>query len=425
MKPGEVIYFRLFSPNLASSRISIQPLSRVHADDIDYTRNRTFILAALLMVALLSFGYFAAMREHGYAYLGLTMIAQLATLLIEGGEVKDLPWIAAFALDRRTNIVISTAAVLTGIRFLVFFLQLQPRQPRVAAVLNFCSALLGGLLLVSLIHVTTFSAYFGNSVMLVAFGAIAVGIARALRRGQSEAFFLLLAWAPVMATLVVMVGGYQDWWVMPEWVPGAFPAGLAAGGLALMLGLTAKLEQVRRDRDNAQRRWTYDKLTGVITRDAVGDMLRKSIEKAHEKDAPLSVVFVDIDHFKSINDLYGHAAGDEALRIVALRIRNWLPNEHLVARYGGDEMLLVLVGLNQSQAVVLANALRDTITSNPLSIDGRTLKISLSMGVADLLANESPEALLRRADSALYRSKQAGRARVTGYDPNAEGIGLV
>jgi diguanylate cyclase (GGDEF)-like protein len=422
LRSGDVLYVQVFSPNLIPSHLAIEPLASVHKADIAYTQYRTSVLVALFLVAMLSFGYFAAMREHGYAYLGLTMLAQLANLMIEGGEIGVVPALAEFALDRRTNIVINTAAVLTGIRFLVFFLQLEARQPRIAVLLNVCSVLLGGLLLVSLIHVTTFSAYFGNTVMLAAFAAIAVGIARALARRQREAVFLLLAWAPVMATLVVMVGGYQNWWTMPDWVPTMFPAGLAFSGLALMLGLTAKLEQVRIDRDSAQRRWTYDKLTGVITRDAVGDMLRRNIERAHQAGTDLSVVFIDIDYFKSINDQYGHQAGDEALRVVALRIRNWLPDEHIVARYGGDEMLLVLLGLSQGKAEVLASALRETVTRHPVSVEGHTVPLSLSMGVADLREDDSPEQLLRRADAALYRSKEEGRARVTGYRSGMEGV---
>ncbi|QWP77485.1 diguanylate cyclase [Lysobacter sp. K5869] len=425
LKPGDVLYLRITSPNLIASELSVEPMATVHAGDVQYAQFRASVLVALFIVALISFGYFAALREHGYAYLGITLLAQLANLMIEGGEIRVFPALAEFAMDRRTNIVINTAAVLTGIRFLMFFLQLQVQQPRVARLLNVCSALLGGLLLISVIHVTTFSAYFGNTVMLVAFGGIAVAIFRALRRRQLDAMYLLLAWAPVMVVLVAMVGGYQNWWAMPGWAIDGFPIGLAASGLGLMLGLTARLEQLRVDRDAAQRRWTYDKLTGVITRDAVEDMLRINIEKAHAAGSPLSVVFVDIDHFKSINDLYGHSAGDEALRIVALRIRNWLPTGHLVARYGGDEMLLVLIGLHQSEALVLAGALRETVSRNPLAIDGATVPLGLSMGVADLRPGDSSETLLRRADEALYRSKAEGRARVTGYggERHIEGVG--
>ncbi|ALN88548.1 diguanylate cyclase domain protein [Lysobacter capsici] len=425
LKPGDVVYLRITSPNLIASELSVQPMATVHADDVYYARFRASVLVALFIVALMSFGYFAALREHGYAYLGITLLAQLANLVIEGGEVRVFPALAEFAMDRRTNIVINTAAVLTGIRFLMFFLQLQIQQPRVAKLLNVCSVMLGGLLLASVVHVTTFSAYFGNTVMLVAFGGIAVAICRGLRRRQLDAMYLLIAWAPVMVVLVAMVGGYQDWWAMPGWAIDGFPIGVAASGLGLMLGLTARLEQVRVDRDAAQRRWTYDKLTGVITRDAVEDMLRVNIEKAHAAGSPLSVVFVDIDHFKSINDLHGHSTGDEALRIVALRIRNWLPAGHLVARYGGDEMLLVLVGLNQREALVLAGALRETVSRNPLAIDGIVVPLGLSMGVADLQPGDSSQTLLRRADAALYRSKASGRARVTGYgvDGEIEGAG--
>lgn len=420
-KKGDVLYLRVISPNLTASTVSILPLDQVHSADVWYARYRTAVLVALTLIALISFGYFFALRERGYAFLGLTLVAQLVSVAIEGGEIGFLPPLADLAQDRRTNIVVSTVAVLTGIRFLLFFLDLQRGQPKLARILDVCSALLGGLLLVSVVRVWAASAYLGNTVMLVAFAVIAVALVRAVIRFQREAFVLLLAWAPLMAILVVVVGGLQQWWPLPEWAMSALPCGLALSGVGLMVGLTSKVQQLRRDRDVAQRRWTFDKLTGVIARDAILEILHDKVAAAHKDDRPLSVAFIDIDFFKSINDTYGHAAGDEAIRIVALRIRNWLPTEHLVARFGGDEMLLLFLGASLAEAAKSADDLRSAVTANPLSIAGQLIPVTISVGVAQLEPDESASALLRRADAALYRSKSGGRSMVS-VEGGASGV---
>lgn len=425
LRAGDVLYLRVTAASQTPSVVSIAPMEEVHQEDLAFVRYRTSVLVALALIAVLAFGYFFALSERGYVYLGLTLLAQLIKLMIDGGEIGQWPWLAQMAGDRRAGIVISTAAVLTGLRFIVFFLRLPQRQPRVAQALNVCSALLGGLLLVSVIRVWAVSAYFGNTVMLAAFAIVAIAGFRALLRRQREAFYLLLAWAPVMVILVALVGAYQAWWPITNWIESSLPAGLAFSGFGLFLGLTDRLHQLRKDRDAAQQRWTFDRLTGVITRDAIEGMLLEQMERAFRMGQPLSVVYIDIDRFKDINDRYGHAAGDEAIRIVALRARNWLNPGHLIARYGGDEMLVVLYDHDQSAAAEVAEELRLAVTQNPLSIQGHRMQITLSMGVADLALGDTLQQFLNRADAALYQSKTDGRARVTVYSAivGAPGVG--
>ncbi|ALN64566.1 diguanylate cyclase domain protein [Lysobacter antibioticus] len=415
LQAGDVLYLRVTSKTRTPSVLSIVPLADVYEAELAHVRYRTSVLVALALISVLAFGYFIALSERGYVYLGLTLAAQLSKLMIDGGEIAQWPWLAEMAADRRAGIVISTAAVLTGIRFIAFFLGLSQHQPRIARALNVCSALLGGLLLISVIQVWPISAYFGNTVMLAAFSIVAIAGLRALRRHQREALYLLIAWAPVMAILVAVVGGYQAWWPMTDWIESSLPAGLAFSGFGLFLGLTDRLRQLRKDRDAAQQRWTFDRLTGVITRDAVEVMLLEQMKRAVRYRQPLAVIFIDIDRFKEINDRYGHVVGDDAIRIVAMRARNWLRAEHLIARYGGDEMLVVLYGQDQRAAVEVAESLRMAVTLHPMSMQGLQLPVTLSMGVADLQAGDTLTDLLNRADAALYQSKMNGRNRVTAH----------
>ena len=415
LQKGESIYIRARSTDVTSSRITIEPASEVLAQDMAHMYLRSFVLSALSLIALLAFGFWVGFGERGYAYLGLTLIAQTLSVAFAGGEMRWLAWLAPLADDRRTYIILNTAAVLASLRFLVFYLGLQRHQPRIARPINGCSALLGGLLALSFYDVWAISAIFGNVVLLVSIGLVAAAIVAAIRLRQREARFLLLAWSPLMAVLVVLVGAYQQWWPAYDWLEFAYPSGLAFGGLGLLLGLTNKVQQLRQDRDIAHRQATYDRLTGAMTRIALEEALRTAVQKCDRAGTPLSIVFFDIDHFKRINDQHGHHVGDEALRAVAQRVSSRLRGQDLYGRFGGDEMVVGLLGADLPQAVVIAEQLRQRVASSPMFIDGAELTVNLSLGVAQMQPGESIDVLLKRADAALYASKSAGRGRVTGY----------
>ncbi|MFD0321965.1 GGDEF domain-containing protein [Lysobacter gummosus] len=362
-------------------------------------------------------GYAISLRQRGYAFLALTLVAQVITLAIEGGEVRSIEWLLSVAQDRRTNILLNTAAVLASVRFLMFFLNLPAMQPRVARLLDVCCVILFGIIALSTVQVWYVTALIGNLVLLVVIGAILKAIVSAMRQRLREAFFLLIAWAPLMMVLVVKVGGLQRWWPSFDWLEFAYPFAMTFGGIGLFFGLTDKLHQLRRDHDTARHRASHDGLTGVMSRTALDEALRNAVEEAHRTGRPLSVVFFDVDRFKTINDEHGHATGDEVLRIVALRTRNRLRAMDLCGRYGGDEMLIGLIDAPIDEALKLAEHLRAAVSDGPVAIDGKRLHIGLSLGVAQLRNGETLEQLLKRADAALYASKANGRGRVTGHSP--------
>ncbi len=416
LRRGEAIYLRMHASDTTPSVVSVQPLDQVHREDMAHVAVRGVVLTALGVIALLAFGFWIGLGDRGYAYLCLTLVVQTLNLAVEGGEAQLVPWLADIVPDRRTNVVLNTAAVLASVRFLMFFLDLRKSQAGVARLLDVCSVLLGGLIAVSLWHTWRANASFGNLVLLVVIGAILYANAVAVVRRQREAWFLMLAWAPLMGVLVVLVGANQRWWPSYAWLDYAYPVGLAFGSLGLLLGLTAKLQQLRRDHDSAKHRATYDRLTSVMTRAAIEEALRLAVSDAHRSGRPLSVVFFDIDHFKRINDEHGHSAGDEALRTVAERARNRLRSTDLCGRYGGDEILVGLPGTKLEHGLLVAEHLRRAVSANPPTIGGQSLSLSLSLGVAELRHGESLEQLLERADAALYASKAGGRDRVTAHD---------
>ena len=129
--------------------------------------------------------------------------------------------------------------------------------------------------------------------------------------------------------------------------------------------------------------------------------------------APLAVLFLDLDGFKRINDQHGHAMGDELLRDIASRLQRTVRETDFVARWAGDEFVVLLEGVTSDAPEPLAHKLIEVI-EEPLSAGGVTLQVSTSIGVALFVhdAAETPQELLKRADEAMYNAKRAGKARI-------------
>ena len=155
-----------------------------------------------------------------------------------------------------------------------------------------------------------------------------------------------------------------------------------------------------------------DGLTGLPNRRAFDEELAREVPRATRAGAPLAVVVLDVDRFKAVNDLHGHAAGDAVLREVAARARAGVRAGDLAARIGGEEFALLLPGADLAGAHELAERLRAAIATAPFEAEGKTLEVTASLGCAALAAGEPPEALLARADARLYEAKRTGRNRV-------------
>lgn len=156
-----------------------------------------------------------------------------------------------------------------------------------------------------------------------------------------------------------------------------------------------------------------DPLTNTGNRVAMDQMLHREVDMARRTLQPLSLLMLDLDHFKQINDNHGHSVGDEVLKAVAATIKEQLRNVDMVFRYGGEEFLVLLSGTCREAAAMVGERLRAAVEQLQYVNQGRTLHLSISLGCASLLAGESDESLLRRADNALYISKRDGRNRLS------------
>lgn len=155
-----------------------------------------------------------------------------------------------------------------------------------------------------------------------------------------------------------------------------------------------------------------DPLTKVNNRTAFNDSLLREIKRAHRSGSHLSLIFVDVDHFKSINDQYGHECGDLALASVAAWLKDSVRGSDAVYRYGGEEFVILLSDTDIDGAMVIGERIRADIESHTLAYGMDVLNLTASLGVATLKGDDTVDSLLKRADAAMYRAKKLGRNRV-------------
>lgn len=158
-----------------------------------------------------------------------------------------------------------------------------------------------------------------------------------------------------------------------------------------------------------------DPLTALHNRAALDETLPREIELARRHDLPLTMVLVDLDHFKRINDNYGHAGGDCALRVTAGQMQQVLRSTDHIFRYGGEEFVILLTATDAEGAAVVTERIRGAIEAERCQCDGYDIPVTASIGYALLEDSDSKHTLFDKADKALYRAKEEGRNRVIAY----------
>lgn len=182
----------------------------------------------------------------------------------------------------------------------------------------------------------------------------------------------------------------------------------------------ALMELRQRDRELAlalaamQRLASEDGLTGLVNRRAFIEALQREVERSRRLGSAMSVVMIDLDHFKDVNDQHGHAMGDAVLRGVGGTLRSGIRAVDIAGRYGGEEMCLVLPDTDAAGAATVAESLRVAIAAQPYEDGVHSVNVTASFGVAAFSKDgrDSAEQLLKAADEALYRAKTSGRNRV-------------
>jgi len=189
-----------------------------------------------------------------------------------------------------------------------------------------------------------------------------------------------------------------------------FLTNIGIGALIILVTIGAVGYTITVYQRRLEREATTDKLTGVANRSAFDLALELATRRYERSGVPMSLVIIDIDHFKHINDEFGHLAGDEAIRAVAAMIRDRTRATDLICRWGGDEFIVLMEAAAGADAARAAEDIRRA--SAEIELKGASHRVTISAGVAQARSGDDSDALLTRADRALYIAKDNGRDRV-------------
>lgn len=261
-------------------------------------------------------------------------------------------------------------------------------------------------------YIPAFTQWAEVGVFLLFTGVVLVCLPGALRRRLLPVANLLgvLPLAVVSTLGVFAAGGFGEWKV-EAYVGGAAWIAVASSSMLMM-----RLASLRRQRDEMRALAQSDPLTGLGNRRTALARLQDEVDRRRALGTEFGLVYVDIDHFKQINDGFGHASGDRVLGGVAQLLRQLVRASDVVARLGGDEFVLILVGADEGTSLRLAERVRERIELLPLVGSGPEAPLSCTASIGVVSSARYPEAgaeeLLRRADEAMYAAKKGGRNRV-------------
>jgi len=211
--------------------------------------------------------------------------------------------------------------------------------------------------------------------------------------------------------------GHHRW---IDWCLFAAFCGATLGAALLLLRLIESRSALRVVNADLVVLARVDRLTGLANRRHLEDQLARLISGSYRHAQALGVLMIDIDLFKAVNDSYGHAAGDEVLRVLGKQMASTLRGDDILGRWGGEEFLALLPNTEPASAVAVAERLRCAVSQASIELaDGRSFVVTVSVGCASTTTGAPADELLAIADEALYRAKRLGRNRVSSSLPSA------
>lgn len=204
-----------------------------------------------------------------------------------------------------------------------------------------------------------------------------------------------------------------------DYITKPFNSGELLARVKIHLELKSTRDELKKTLIQLNKLATTDGLTGVFNRRHLLVLAEQEFNRTRRYDDSFSVLMLDVDHFKLINDTYGHNVGDETLKAIAKATQDMLRDVDLFGRFGGEEFVAFLPETNQDAALTRAEKIRQNIANLNLKLEGNFLSVTVSIGVASNLANDANiDAILKRADLALYEAKRRGRNQVVVYQDN-------
>lgn len=374
-------------------------------------------LTALAVMLTINLLFWLRLREPMYAsYVAFVGVLMAWTLFATGLVQAWLPPDAGWSPPGSASGLLIAAAYALMLMFVRQYLDLVRRDRFADRLLRALMLAFAGLAALYLLPRASQLPVVAGIASLV-FGLMPPVLLYVLLRrgfaGSRTAWLFVVAWLPLggLSMLRTLAGiGLAP--PSPLTLFGPLFA-VAFASVVLAVGLAGRALQFRLERDRALQLASVDPLTGALSRRAGEARLASMFGAAQARDWPMSLIFLDVDLLKAINDQYGHQAGDACLRALAGRVKPLLPPRCDLVRWGGDEFLLLLPGCTLDAAEMLGGRILGAVGSEAVEFDGGSLSLGMSLGISALRPDDrSVDALVQRADAALYDAKREGRMRL-------------
>lgn len=422
LERGRALYARIDAAASNSDSVGFRAstLDHVLAGGAEHARMIALAFGALTAMALAALLIWFVLADPVFVLYATLFFLQALYIAYLSGQGFDWPWLA-FARPLNSfawNVPVGLSGAVACL-FTREIAELRRFSPRIYTVF--------GWLAVAFVAVT-----FANAAKFLGLGqwvnmlgnVVFIGTALftlvvaflAWRRGSRPAGWFLVAWGllegfTITAALRFLFTGSEDY-VAPLYYYG-LPLSMVAAAVLIALGVADRLRAQRLALTEAERRAQIDPLTGVLNRRSLIERLEAACLRARARGLPIALLFIDLDHFKQINDSFGHQAGDACLRAIIEPIHAELRQSDVIGRYGGEEFVVILSSADAAAANPIAQRILERVAGVRVDGFGEPIRLTCSIGVAasDTLGIWG-EHLIAQADAAVYRAKRLGRNQV-------------
>jgi len=411
------LYLRIESKQSRLISVELLPTQSVYEEELGRARLLAGCISVLGFMGIVGLCFWAVLKQGPfgfYAILAWSIALYLAFLSGEGFEI--LPF--GQGLRRYQEMLIALPAAIATVALMRLIQVMLPLAVSVQRLkIPFATVIAAWFLVVMLILVLPPSLVppiwkAANLLALLSIVLMIAGMAPAAVSGSRPALLMLVGWLILwfitVARVLQFLRGQRS-----DFLDTAFPLATLIAATMPALAIADGWAQERRELAAVRIAASTDGLTKVMNRRAIEARIESAFVQARIRDGGLSLIFIDIDHFKSVNDSYGHAIGDAALQTVAERIRRHIRPGDSIGRWGGEEFIVAMPDTRGTEALAIAERIRSALAAEPLHLDSVSIPITASFGAASLEQDvTTPHQLIDRADIAVYQAKKEGRNRV-------------
>lgn len=414
-KPGITeVFLRIQTPDIMLAPLYVMSVEQTYAKEELHAYSYGFLYGFLIALIVYNLKLFFGLRDTRYALYSLYLGAFILMNISYTGHGFAWLWPYNTAWAQWSNPVLMTLYAATGLVFAARFLEIGQHYPKICRSLPYVLGVTAFLMMLAIgldSQPMALALAFGF-VLLFSISMFVLGFMTLHIQEVYSRYFLLATFFGVSGAFISSLAGL-GWISFTSWTFRAAEIGMMIDATLLALALTYRLKEGQLAMRRAEELAMLDPLTGMNNRRSFYDKAMPIWNISKRNNRPLSVVMLDLDYFKKINDDFGHACGDMVLVEVAGLLKKLGRKQDIVARWGGEEMIILLPETTDTDAAHIAERVRQAIEAMPLQFSGHTIKLTSSFGVAQCNKEHlSLDSLISAADNCLYQAKAEGRNRV-------------